>query len=207
MARLFNGSTENFKLTGLDLSLLDKITVAFRAYHDTNTDDAIRCLFDFGTDSNGGIGITTTWNSATPFLVQKTQSSTNRWTGPAKASATTWHQYLITIPFATDPIFWIDGVFAALTRNDGNIAGNYGAFTACWGSRAGGDRFWGGRIADFAMWGKIPNFGPPEALALYQGLSPLRLYPRHLILYVPFFGAPPDYALASRVAPLNFPTT
>lgn len=83
-----------------------------------------------------------------------------------------------------------------------------GTTTAIGRAGAYPDLYFGGRIADFAVW-TGGGFGPGHALALSQGVQPTRIRPERLMAYLPLqgFDREPAYGAYGNRVPLflNYP--
>lgn len=112
---------------------------------------------------------------------------------------TSWHHYAITYAYsstADDPIIYKDGVSQTVIERvapSGSKGGTTNDFYI--GNLASPDRYWGGYLAELAIYNRQLSSG--EVVALSKGLAPVGI-PRGLVSYVPMMGrytSEPDIVL------------
>lgn len=194
MARSFNGTSDTIT-TSLDLTSARIVSWVFRLWWNAFANDD-KLLMQFAGNGAGGFQINPDSAGTSAFATMMDGGSGKYQTFP-RPSAAAWHHYVIIHDRATpDNIVYVDGIKQTMTSVSANAPQARGASgTLALFSNGAGGNFGAGRFADFAAYENY-IIGPGEAMDLARGISPLRVRPDAIKIYIPFEGVANDVTRA-----------
>jgi hypothetical protein len=192
VALLFDGTNDSLTAT-VDLSAVNKLTVAFWLYWDAYANDNDVCMehtADEGAVAGGWAFFPN--HSSGVWLIGMSGDVGNDVATFTRPSAAAWHQFTILLDrsAASHEIVdvYVDGTAVSLTYSaDFNNTTNFVNSTLNFMSRNNTTFFGAGRMAEVALWpGIILDAG--EAKALGKGFAPPLIRPTTLPYYWPMIG-------------------
>jgi len=201
MARLFDGVNDSLQAASVDLSGVNKFTLAFELYWDsfgTNDDLALEHTANADTGTTGWV---VDPNSSSSKISIAHLGNVGQVTGRIdRPSAAAWHHYVIIFDKSAStneigPVY-LDGSSVTVTMvANANNTNNFANSTLNFMSRNNASLFGAGRLANVAIWPGV-LLDAAEAAALAKGVSPILIRPTSKPYYWPLIGrASPEVEL------------
>jgi hypothetical protein len=211
-ARQFNGTSHSLSAANVDLSGVNKLSLAFWLWWDSYANND-KLAFEFSPDINSNPGFIVDPNSSTggvfEVYTRVTAYSSAFFTRP---SAGAWHHYVIVIDMSkssqeVDAVY-VDGASQSLTLgSNGNNTGNWTNDTLYFMSRNNSSLFGAGKLAEVALYPGI-KLTADDVTALFKGASPQMVRPTDKHYYWPLLGrtSPEPELFFGRTATVNSAT-